>query len=188
MTGSMHGLYRKEGEEREENDFYATHPKAIIPLMEFLKYENGGKNIYEPGCGKGHLSEMMKLYGHNVTCTDLIDRGYGVSGVDFLQPNDYDKQYDAIVMNPPYKHALEFIKKSITLAPIVCAFLRIAFLESRRRSEFFKTNPPRYVCVFIDRVPSSKNAVFDAKESSAVCYAWFIWERGFKGRPEIVWF
>lgn len=25
------------------------------------------------------------------------------------------------------------------------------------------------------------------KKSSAACYAWFIWEKGYAGKPEIVW-
>ena len=29
---------------------------------------------------------------------------------------------------------------------------------------------------------------FDKYESSATAYAWFIWEKGFKGNPEIHWF
>lgn len=187
MKGIM-GLNVKPGESREENDFYATHPMAIIPLMRVLGWEKGGKHIYEPGCGKGHLSEMIKLYGHTMVCTDLIDRGYGITGVDFLQPNEYDNgNYDAVIMNPPYKYAIEFIRKSLKLAPTVCAFLRITFLESAKRAEFFKQYPPRFVAVFIERIPSSKDAKFDPKESSSVCYAWFIWERGFTGRPEILW-
>lgn len=44
----MHGLHRKEGEEREENDFYATHPAAIPPLLKVLGWENGGKFIWYP--------------------------------------------------------------------------------------------------------------------------------------------
>lgn len=104
MTGNMHGLHRKEGEEREEHDFYATHPSAIPPLLDVLDWKNGGKFIYEPACGLGHLSEPLQIYGHTVISTDLIDRGYGVGGVDFLQPTVYDNLgFDAVITNPPYK-------------------------------------------------------------------------------------
>lgn len=143
MTGNMHGLHRKEGEEREENDFYATHPAAIPPLLKVLGWENGGKFIYEPACGLGHLSEPLQIYGHTVISTDLIDRGYGVGGVDFLQPTAYDDLgFDAIITNPPYKYALEFVEKSIQVAPIACHFLNIKFLESARRRKFFENTHP----------------------------------------------
>lgn len=188
MTGNMQGLHRKEGEEREEHDFYATHPSAIPPLLKVLGWENGGKFIYEPACGKGHLSEPLQIYGHTVISTDLIDRGYGVGGVDFLQPTVYDNLgFDAIITNPPYKYALQFVEKSVQIAPIACHFLNIRFLESATRRKFFEKHPPRYVCVFSERIPSSKNGLFPKGESSTVCYAWFIWFRDFTGRPEIIW-
>lgn len=184
----MYGLYRQDGQEREENDFYATHPMAIPPLLDVLGWEKGGKFIFEPSCGQGHLSQMLDLYGHNVISTDLIDRGYGIGGIDFLKPTPFDGYpFDAVITNPPYKHALQFVKKSIEIAPIVCHFLNIKFLESTTRQSFFKEFPPRYVCVFSYRIPCSMNAKFSKKEASTVCYAWFIWERGFTGRPEIIW-
>ncbi len=31
-----------------------------------------------------------------------------------------------------------------------------------------------------------KNGVF-GKESSAVCYAWFVWEKGYTGLPQVDW-
>jgi len=183
------GIHRKAGDTREEHDFYATHPSAIPPLLEVLGWQTGGKVIRENSCGQGHLSEMLKIYGHTVISTDLIDRGYpdAITPVDFLQPHITDDiPVDAVIMNPPYKHALAFVEKSLTLAPVVAAFLRITFLESAARREFFRRHPPRYVCVFSARMASSKGGRFEG-ESSPVCYCWFIWERGFTGRPEIIW-
>lgn len=186
---TIKGLHRPAGVERQPEDFYATHPCAIPPLMDFLDWQNGGKLIFEPCCGKGHLSSIMEIYGHTVISTDLIDRGYGIVGVDFLHDHwTQQMPYDAVITNPPYRFALQFVKKSLTLAPVVCMFLRLSFLESARRRKFFKLHPPRYVCVFSERVPSSKDGIFSPTECSTVCYAWFIWEKNYTGRPEIVWF
>lgn len=183
------GLNRPDGVEREEHDFYATHPNAIIPLMKLLEWsDNAPKLVWENSCGQGHLSKMLEVYGHKVISTDLIDRGYGVPGVDFLKPNFYDTlPYDAIIMNPPYKYAQEFLEKSLNIAPTVCVFLRLTFLESAKRVEFFRRHPPKIVAVFSKRIPCSKNAEFGEKESSSVAYAWFIWQRDFKGEPVIKW-
>jgi len=182
------GLHRKPGDEREPHDFYATHPSAIPPLLTLLGWENGGKVIRENSCGQGHLSKALEAAGHTVISTDLIDRGYGVTGVDFLKPHWTDDiPVDAVVMNPPYKHALEFVSKSLELAPVVCAFLRLTWLESRRRRPFFDANPPRYVAVFSDRVPSCKGGDFENIGGSAVCYAWFVWERGYTGDTVVRW-
>lgn len=124
----MIGLHRPPGVERQPEDFYATHPCAIPPLMNFLGWQNGGKLILEPCCGKGHLSSVMEIYGHTVVSTDLIDRGYGIGSVDFLSDHwTQHLNYDATITNPPYKLALKFVEKSLTLAPVVCMFLRLSF-------------------------------------------------------------
>lgn len=62
---------------REENDFYATQPIAAEWLM---KIEDLDDNIWECACGQGHLAKPFIEAGHNVLCTDLIDRGFGRGG------------------------------------------------------------------------------------------------------------
>lgn len=182
------GLNRPEGVEREEHDFYATHPSALPCLLRLLNFTSP-KLIRETSCGQGHLGLVLELMGHKVVATDLIDRGYGVPNVNFLERNPlFDTiNYDAVIMNPPYKHARDFVEKSLTLAPIVAAFLRINFLESENREEFFKTNPPSIVAIFSRRVKCAKYGKFDDSGSSPVLYAWFIWEKGYSGEPKIKW-
>ena len=127
-------------EEREKNDFYATDPKALELLLEKERFS---PNVWECACGKGHLSEVLKNHGYNVKSTDLIDRGYGDGTVDFLK---YDGKFDGdIITNPPYKYALEFVKKAVdtvTDGHKVAMFLKIQFLESKERRLFFDTTPP----------------------------------------------
>lgn len=183
------GLNNQNGEPREENDFYATDPSAVEPLIDFMGWREKKVSIWENSCGEGHLVKPLLAAGAKVLATDLVDRGYGIAGINFLEQHFFETgEFDAIVMNPPYKKALEFVQKSLNIAPTVCAFLRITFLESERRKPFFEQNPPRYVCVFSKRVKCSKNAKFPKDEASAVCYAWFVWEKGYNGKPEIVWF
>jgi len=78
------GASNHTANEREVNDYYATAPEAIDVLI-----NDGGANLapnlWEVSCGEGHLSERLKQYGYNVKSTDLIDRGYGVGGIDFLK-------------------------------------------------------------------------------------------------------
>lgn len=87
--------------DREENDFYATEPKALELLCDL---ETFSPTVWECACGQGHLSEVLKSRGYKVISSDLIDRGYGYSDVDFLQST---KQFDGdIITNPPYKFAI----------------------------------------------------------------------------------
>lgn len=66
--------------EREQNDYYATEPKAATLLMQL---EDLSPLIWECACGEGHLAKEFEKAGHTVYATDLIDRGYGYV-TDFL--------------------------------------------------------------------------------------------------------
>jgi len=185
------GVTRPKDEERPAGDFYATCPSTIPPLLEFLGWLEDPKTIREPTCGQGHLSVALEHYGHIVVSTDLYDRGYGLSPVDFIDENDWhwtdDIDYDAVIMNPPYKNNMpvKFVETALEISPVVCAFLRGSFLESASRDDMFNHFPPEYMLVFSDRVRSSKNALFKPKEQNTVMYAWFVWNRGYKGDTKI---
>ena len=85
--------------ERETNDYYATEPKAIELLLELESFD---ENVWECACGEGHLAKVLEAHGHKVLSTDLIDRGCGLGGIDFLQ---CDNPYNGdIITNPPYKY------------------------------------------------------------------------------------
>lgn len=98
-----------------------------------------------------------------------------------------------IITNPPYKASLGFVKHALDIVENgrkVIMFLKLTFLEGVERGEFFKTNPPKKVLVFSKRIMCAKNGNFEEMKAgggSAVAYAWFVWEKGFQGKPEIEW-
>ena len=170
--------------EREKNDFYATEPRAVELLLEQEKFSN---KILEPCCGEGHISEVLKRHGYEVDSFDKVDRGYG--RVEDLFNLKYAPDTD-IITNPPYlcgldcvKHSLEAIDKGHKVA----MFLKIQFLEGKERKKFFEENPPKVVYVSSSRLNCAKNGEFEKYKSSAVCYAWFVWEKGYKGDTIIKW-
>lgn len=81
-THAVLGARNYAQNEREANDYYATEPKAVELLLE---QETFAPKIWEPACGEGHISEVLRKHGHEVYSTDLIDRGYGQGGIDFFQ-------------------------------------------------------------------------------------------------------
>lgn len=174
-------------EQRERHDYYATEPKAMELLLELEQFNN---NIWESACGEGHLSEVLVKNGYNVKSTDLIDRGYGIGGVDFLK-DEFEIFNGDIITNPPYKYAKQFIEKSLSIIPKgnrVAMFLKLTFMESKGRKQMFIDNPPKVIYVSSSRLLCVKNGDFSKKESSAVAYAWYIWENGYKGDTVIKWF
>ena len=189
------GASNHSNKERVLNDYYATNPKAVEMLLEL---ETFNKNILEPCCGEGHISKVLEQNGHNVLSLDLIDRGYGIGGVDFLKYNEHFN--GDIITNPPYLGAQEFVEHALDLIDDgnkVAMFLKITFLEGKSRRKLFEDYPPKRVYVSTSRILCGKNGDFykrdkngnliidkdgnPMEDSSAVCYAWFIWEKGYKG-------
>ena len=170
---------------RQENDYYATDPKAINALNAILPLEN--LEVWEPACGGGHLSMRMINLGASVVSTDLYDRGYGTAGIDFFKTTNLAAP--VIVTNPPYKYAYEFVEHSMVLgADKVAMFLKLTFLEGQKRRRLFDKYPPKTVAVFSKRIQVAINGDPEMfTKSSAACYAWFIWEKGYSGKPEVVW-
>ena len=171
----------------ETKDYYATEPKATELLLELEKFSD---KIWEPACGEGHIAEVLKAHGYEVIATDLIDRGYGEGGLDFLSVVPSNDGYDCdIVTNPPYKYAREFVEKALELIQPgrkVAMFLKLQFLEGQSRRILFRDNPPMTVYVSSSRLQCGKNGVFEG--SSTVAYAWYIWQKGHIGPTYIKWF
>ena len=185
------GASNHTDKEREENDYYATHPLAIDDLVGALGEAIPDK-VWECACGEGHLSKRLKHFGRHVVSTDKIDRGFG-SVQDFLLADKMPEGCECIITNPPYKFATEFVEHSLDLLPEggLCAmFLKTTFLEGQKRYErLFKNTPPQYVLQFSKRVLCAKNGDFAnaRKEGSAVAYAWYVWRKGFKGDTIVKW-
>ena len=191
-TGNSKSIYSTLGAsshsegEREVNDYYATDPAAIDYLLE------GGAtlshNLWECACGEGHLSKKLSALGYDVKSTDLIYRGFGEGGVDFLQcSSGFDGD---IITNPPYKFASDFVTHALALVNSgnkVFMFLKLQFLEGKSRRALFDSKQLKAVYVSSSRIKCAKNGGFEDISSSAVAYAWFEFEKGFCGDPVIKW-
>jgi hypothetical protein len=172
--------------ERQREDYYATEPAATEWLC---KLEQFNGPILEPSCGEGHISDVLKTNGYDVTSRDLVNRGYGEEA-DFLSIDNTEWNGD-IITNPPYKYAREFVEKALQIVPEgnkVAMFLKLTFLEGKARRELFRTTPPIRVWVSSSRLKCAMNGKFDAMGGSATAYAWFIWQKGYKGDTIIQWF
>ena len=146
--------------------------------------------VWGCACGEGHISKVLESHGYDVVSTDLVYRGYGrLNPCDFLLENVVDFSGD-IITNPPYKYALEFVEHALNIVQPgrkVAMFLKLTFLEGGKRKGLFDKYPPKKIYVFRNRIDCWKNGTKPEKPSKAVCYAWFIWEKGFKGNPQILW-
>lgn len=188
------GASNHTSEERQQHDYYATEPKAVEILLE---QENFNPYVWECACGEGHISEVLKAHGYKVKSSDLYDRGYeDTEIIDFLTVRKEDIKHDAsrdIITNPPYKYAKEFVEKALEISmngTKVAMFLKLTFLESKSRKKLFEECPPKVVYVSSSRLQCAKNGDFEKYGKgvcTAVAYAWYVWEKGYKGDPIIKW-
>jgi predicted RNA methylase len=143
--------YKAKHKDREKNDFYATPPEEVANLLSREKLYG---TILDNSCGIGHITKKVaKAYPENkVIATDLINRGYGIGGLDFLS-NDYPyvNNIDTIIMNPPFKLITPFVTKSLEIAnKKVILFARMQFLESQTRyNKIFKSNKPNRIYIYM---------------------------------------
>lgn len=184
--------------DREVLDLYCTDPKACELLLEV---EPDINNVWECCTGLKHLSNVLEKHNKLGRMSDIVNRtdDNRIEVIDFLKDTDNIIWNGSIVTNPPYRNALDFVKqalKVITEGNKVCMFLKLQFLEGKERKQFFLENPPKIVYVCSSRIVCAINGEFEkvdektgksSKISSAVCYAWFVWEKGFKGEPVIRW-
>ena len=165
------------GTVRKEHDFYATPVDVVENLLKFIDLSNVS-TILEPSAGSGNV--LTPLSGDfNITSCEIreeeLDTLDGLSQsviIDDFMTHDFTDKYDLIIGNPPYSKAIEFVEKSLSLLSEngkLVFLLRTAFLESKKRYEFWQENP------LSDLLVLSKRPSFTGKGTDATSYSWFVW-------------
>ena len=164
-------------------DCYDTPAVAVTALMraEWLPHR-----IWEPACGIGNIVTVLRAAGHEVTATDLNDRGCpdSIDRIDFLLPMRVD--VDAIVTNPPFALAEAFVQTALERASLVIMLMRLAFYESDRRRHILEERGLARIHVFRKRLPMMHRVGWEGrKASSSMPFAWFVWDRKHSGPTTI---
>ncbi len=176
---------RQDSIRTRNNDLYETPPVAVRSLLKAEQLPAGA--VWEPACGRGAITKELISAGYRVYATDLVDYGdklQDAHGIDFLmQWQAPDFYIGTILTNPPFKLAGEFVRRGLSLAPRVIMLLRLAFIESEKRSDILDGGMLARIYCFKKRLPmmhrdSWKGARID---HSSVVFAWFVWDREHKG-------
>ena len=163
------------------DDLYETPDVAVHAL---LRVESLPRFIWEPACGPGRIVNVLRAAGHTVIGSDLVDYGDPTHFYrrDFLMEFKVPDGCQAIVTNPPFKLAEEFAAHALELCPRVIMLLRLAFLESERRSEILESRGLARVYVFRKRLPMMHRWNYEGpKASSAIAFCWMVWDRNHTG-------
>jgi hypothetical protein len=179
------------------DDLYETPPEATLAL---LRAERLPHWLWEPACGRGAIVRILRAAGHDVVATDLVNYGEAITppgyyGVDFLMEHKAPARCEAIITNPPFKLANEFVAHALDLCPRVIMLLRYAFYEAgtgKQRKHLLRKRvldeiPPARIYVFRNRLPMMHRDGWDGAklERGAQAFAWFVWDRAHTGPTEL---
>jgi hypothetical protein len=169
---------RDSGYERKERDLYETPEWVTLALAPHIPEYVGW--ILEPAAGGGKMVRALQSLGHTVEATDID------SGFDFMDRGRI--KHDAIITNPPYVLAEEFITHALDLmqnnAGFVAMLLRTDYDHARTRSHLFAEHR-----AFSKKVVLTKRIQWfeDSKGSPSFNHAWFIWDWTHEGAPTLAY-
>ena len=178
-TQSMRHALRERGA-----DLYETPPVAVEAL---LRAEQLPHRLWEPACGRGSIVNVLRAAGHDVLASDLADYNNPTQfhGRDFLMER-LPTGVEAIVTNPPYFLAEKFVEHALDVCPFVCMLLRLAFYEVCTTGVHPRGRRPRAHPRLRKRLPMMHSDQWAGpKASSAICFAWFVWDRAHEGPTTI---
>lgn len=168
-------------------DFFPTPPWATRALCEIvlprMEITLARKSVWEPACGEGHMAAVLEEYASVVHATDV--HGYGYSGcalgsfvgegADVAPSPALPGGVYAVITNPPFNLAAEFVRRALSEAEVVAMLVRSAWLEGGDRFRtIFNPHPPTMIAQFCERVPMVKGR-WDPGATTATSYAWVVW-------------
>lgn len=178
------------GYERTPHDFYPTPDWVTEALLKHVSLRGA---VWEPCCGGGAMARVLERAGHRVMASDLVDRGFGRSGVDFFACTGFPDGCRSIVTNPPYgdggevrrpsnssqgmqrfvSHALDLtVRAHGQLALLV----RYQWLAGKRASTLISSGPLSKVVVLTRRIKWFEREGVGATNSGQHHHAWLFWD------------
>jgi hypothetical protein len=105
--------------------FFPTPPAVAARLFELLQVEPG-MSLLEPSAGLGHLAEIARTAGADVTCVERVRslaevlerKGFRTVCGDFLTDSvlvGFPAEFDRIAMNPPFERGadVEHVRRAV---------------------------------------------------------------------------
>lgn len=176
------------GYSRTDNDFYPTPPWVTAALLHHIELRGP---VWEPCCGNGAIAQVIESHGVKVHATDLIDHGFGQSGVDFFARHEFPAGCRAMVTNPPYgdggamsrgtkasKAMLGFVRHALDLTERahgqLALLVRFQWIAGKRASDLIGSGPLDAVIALTRRI-----TWFDMGEKTNQGqhhHAWLFWD------------
>jgi hypothetical protein len=194
-TRATKGYPRVSGYDRVEDDYYREPRYVTEQLLNAEEFEG---EILDPCCGGGTIVSVCRDHGYTARGSDIVNRGFGTVRDLFA----ISEEVDNVITNPPFRHAETCVRHILTFVRYKAALiLPLTFLESQERNALFRSGSS-LLCVYpcSDRPtmpPGTMNngardhhgaLIVPREKGGKKPYAWFVFEVGYQGDPEIRWF
>lgn len=184
------------GYNRKDRDFYATPTWVTEALLRHIKFRGP---IWEPCCGTGAMSTVLTKHGHEVVSTDIVDRGFGTAGIDFMNCKAVPSGCRTIITNPPYgdtgSHTgqeksslamLDFVRHALTLSEAtdgqLALLVRLQWIAGKRAADLMSTARFCAVVALTKRIQWFDNG--DKTNAAQHHHAWVVFDQSYpKGKP-----
>jgi hypothetical protein len=151
-----------------------TPEAATVALVLHLRqWLDENERIHEPACGDGAIARVLARHGFPVFATDLVDRGHGISGVDFLKTGPATPY---VITNPPFALADQFIRKAVPGSRLVAFLLKSDFWHAASRIALHDAFPPAQELILTWRLD------WTGQGRPTMNTTWWVWGDVPKGR------
>lgn len=196
MAKSLTDIYvgvKHNDPSRNKNDLYPTPPIATFILQKYVELP---KVIVEPCAGRGNISIELIRHGHTVHSYDMYDYEGTLceikTGIDVLTHEKPDDA-NALVTNPPYHKDLPRLiaEKGVSEYDLTALFVRLTFLEGKKRKKLFTSHPPSDIIFLSDRIRFDTGLLEPINKThqlgGMIAYCWVVFKRDHKGPTNLKW-
>jgi hypothetical protein len=177
---------RKSGYERKARDVYETPAWVTEALVATVKLRGP---IWEPAAGGGKIVNVIRKAGFEVLASDIAGSTPNAPAMgDFLSAYASPmKSLGAVVTNPPYGLAQEFVETALAITkPFkgqVAMLLRIDWDSASTRGHLFGRS-----LAWSCKVVLTKRIVWfeDTGGSPSYNHAWYVWDHAREATAEPV--
>lgn len=187
----MSSTNRSDARKEHIADYYITPTKDIVNFLGHLDnavtldFSDENQIVLDPCAGgdENHcmsypfaMKEYYKIPNTYLRTIDIRQDSLADTKGNYLEMQLDYKPY-CIITNPPFNLALQFIQKAlddVRDGGYVIMLLRLNFLETKARKEFFDNYMPEYIFVHHKRM-----SFIEGGGTDSVAYAHYVWRKGY---------
>jgi hypothetical protein len=183
---------------RNARDAYFTEPwvtRALLAEVSFRLQLPGTAvtqpdtvvEVWEPAVGDGRMAAELERAGYRVFASDIHDYGWpDTQIIDFVHDRRRPQRMPAVVTNPPFDLAREFVRQALIVTEPWRG--KVAILQ-RHEFDAPAINRPLFAWPYAAKLilPRRPKWSDDDKASPRFPYAWYLWDWRHEGPPITFW-